>query len=162
MHNQEVNLNPVEFLSAVVENCDRLFFGDTREQSKRVFRDIKNGASEPFMLIQLGEAGEIRCDMSLDTSKYVGKLNFSNFRKALAMMLLGINERLKANTDLGIMSSRDGDLLFNIPGIVKTADAVNILVCGMRQNSPGLATVRLMFIDPDSYDTNAADSDADT
>ncbi|MBT8115252.1 MAG: hypothetical protein KJP04_07720 [Arenicella sp.] len=155
MNHQDVNLNPTEFLTAVVENLDGLFFAETREQSKRLFNEIMHGETMPFMLIQLGEAGEIKCDVSLDASKYVGKLNFSNFRKALAMMLMSINQRLKAESDLAILSSRDGDLLFNIPGIVKTADTVNMMVCGMRQNSPGVATVRLLFIDPDAYKQQA-------
>ena len=42
-------------------------------------------------------------------------------------------------------------MIFNTPGIIKSGDDVNVLVSGLRQVGPGLATIRLLFLDPDKY-----------
>jgi len=152
MSNQEVSLPPKLLLAAVNQNLDHHFFGESRESAKLMYQAILKDEPCPFMRIDTGEAGEVYCELSLDTSLYVGKLNFGKFRKSLAMMMVGIKERIAADAPLNAMSSDNGDILFNIPGIVKDQNGqFNVLVTSFRQLGPGLSTVRLMFLDPDQY-----------
>ncbi len=151
MSYQQVSLNPKLLLAAVNENLNRHFYADSRDSAKSLYNEISKGSSTPFMRIDTGEAGEVFCELSLDHTLYVGKLNFGKFRKALAMMMLGIKTRIESDQPLGAMSSDSGEIMFNIPGIVKEDDQMNVIVCSFRQLGPGLSSVRLMYLDPDKY-----------
>ncbi len=150
--NQEVSLPPKLLLAAINRNLDYHFFGESRDSAKQMFKAVMKGETCPFMKIDTGESGEVYCELSLDSSLYVGKLNFSKFRKSLAMTMVGIQERLDADAALNAMRSDQGEVLFNIPGIVKDKDGqFNILVVAFRHLGPGLSTVRLLFLDPKQY-----------
>lgn len=151
MSHSEVTIQPDALLSAINANLDRYFFSESRDSAKQLFKVLATGESMPFMKIDMGESGEVYCELRLDSTLHEGKLNFSKFRKALAMMMLGIDERLKAEESLNLMHSQSGEMLFNIPGILKSEDATNILVCGMRQKGPGLAEIQLMYLDSNEY-----------
>lgn len=166
MSNTEVSLNPKLLLSAVLDNLNLHFFTSTRDQAKQFYKLLNDEHPAPFMKIDMGDSGEVFCELSMDQSLYVGKLNYGKFRKNLAMMMHAIKQRIDAEAPLTAMTSNTGEILFNIPGIVKEDDQINIMVCSFRQLGAGLATVRLMFLDPDDYAAaiqNANDSaDQDT
>ncbi len=150
--NQEVSLPPKLLLAAINRNLDYHFFGESRDNAKQMFKTIMDGEPCPFMKIDTGDSGDVYCELSLDGSLYVGKLNFSKFRKSLAMTMVGIQERLDADAPLNAMRSDKGEVLFNIPGIIKDKDGqFNILVVAFRHLGPGLSTIRLMFLDPKQY-----------
>lgn len=151
MSNHEVSLNPKSLLSAVLDNLNMHFFSGTRDQAKQFYKVLCDDHPAPFMKIDMGENGEVFCELSLDQSLYVGKLNFGKFRKNLAMMMHAIKERIDQEASLTAMTSNTGEILFNIPGVVKEDNQINIMVCSFRQLGAGLATVRLLFLDPDKY-----------
>jgi len=151
MNYQDVSLNPKLLLNAVNDNLNRHFYAANRDSAKQLYKRISEGNVAPFMRIDLGEAGEVFCELSLDTSLYVGKINFGRFRKSLAMMMLGIKNRLEEDQKLHALGSEQGEIMFNIPGIVKEEEQINIMVCSFKSLGPGLASVRLMYLDPDHY-----------
>lgn len=151
MSQSEVTLDPAKLLHAIVENLNAHFYAANRDASKRVYQLLLEGKNFPFMRIEMGDVGEVLCELALDHSEHVGKINYSQFRKGLAVMMLGIKQRLDAQQSLNIMSSDDGELLFHIPGIHKSSEGVNVIVCGLRQTAPGMALVRLMYLNPESY-----------
>ena len=148
----EANLDPRKFLTAFVENLNFHFFKKQRASAKRVFQNLADGKRSEFMLINLGELGEIECGLVLDHSEYVGDLGFGSFRQTLALMMEAIVDRLERGAELNILNNETGDVLFNIPGMTRTEDGkTNVLVCGLRQAGPGVATIQLMFLNPDKY-----------
>lgn len=151
MSHSEVTIDSPKLLFAILENLNTQFYATNRDASKRVFQLLVEGKNIPFMRIDMGEAGEVLCELSLDHSEHVGKLNFSSFRKVLAVMMLGIKERLEAEKSLNIMSSESGELMFHIPGIHHSSDGINVIVSGFRQTAPGMAVVRLMYLNPEHY-----------
>ena len=155
MSHHQINLDPRKLLTAVVENLNGQFFADGRAETKRLYKSISSGEEVPFIRIDFGDSGEVLCNLDLDHSQYCGDLNYGKFRKCLAMMLQGITVKLRDNTgdlsDLNILQSDSGELLFNIPGMVNSDEGINVLVCGLRQQGPGLVTIRLMFLDPSQY-----------
>ena len=42
-------------------------------------------------------------------------------------------------------------MLFHIPGLVQTADQINVLVTGIEQVKAGEIIIKLMFLSPDNY-----------
>ena len=151
MSNHEVSLNPKLLLSAVLNNLDLHFFSNSRDQAKQLYKVLCEERPAPFMKIDMGDSGEVFCELSLDQSLYVGKLNYGKFRKNLAMMMQAIKQRIDEDSKLTAMTSKSGEILFNIPGIVREDDQINIMVCSFRQLGPGLSTVRLLFLDPEEY-----------
>ena len=151
MSNHEVSLNPKLLLSAVLDNLNLHFFTRSRDQAKQFYNVLCDETPAPFMKIDTGESGDVYCELSMDKSLYVGKLNYGKFRKNLAAMMHAIKTRIDDDAQLTVMTSNTGEILFNIPGIVKEDNQVNIMVCSFRQLGPGLATVRLLFLDPVNY-----------
>lgn len=152
MNHQQVSLPPKLLLGAINKNLDHHFFIGSRESAKMMFHTVLKEEPCSFMRIDMGEAGEVQCELSLDTSLYVGKLNFGKFKKLLAMMMIGIKERIDADAPLNALTSKHGEIMFNIPGIVKDQDGqINVMVTSFRQLAPGLSSVRLMFLDPSEY-----------
>ncbi len=152
MSNQAIDLDPSKLLSAISANLNSQFYVASREHSKRLYYDLADGKPMPFIQLKTESSGDINCYLQLDSNEYTGKLSFGKFRKALAVMLLGIKNRIEADESLNILSSEQGDILFNIPGFLQNADGTNIMVCGTRQVEAGSMTVRLMFLDPVQYE----------
>jgi len=150
-----VNLDPSKLLTAISANLDSQFYGASRDHSKRIYADISDGQHIPFVELNTQDSGDVTCNLALDSSQYTGKLNFGKFRKALAVMLLGIKNRIEEDKPLNILNSNLGDVMFNIPGVLQNEDGTNIMVCGIRQVEPGLITIRLMFLDPVHYQAAA-------
>ena len=158
MSNHEVSLSPKLLLAAVLNNLNLHFFDSSRDQAKQFYKVLCDESPAPFMKIDTGETGDVFCELSMDQSLYVGKLNYGKFRKSLASMMHAIKNRLEDDTPLNAMSSNTGEILFNIPGIVQEDNQVNIMVCSFRQLGPGLATVRLLYLDPVNYATAVKDA----
>jgi hypothetical protein len=58
---------------------------------------------------------------------------------------------LENDEEPNILTSDEGDILFNIPGMIQIEDKVNVLVSGLKQTAPGRADITLMFLDPTQY-----------
>ena len=151
MTQQEVNLDPRQMIQALNENLNQRFYAGSRDAAKQAYQELVDGKLIPLMRIEMEDATEVICELALDTSEYVGKLNFGRFRKGLAMMMLGIKNRLDKEQELNIMHSENGEMLFNIPGVLQSDDGTNVIVCGLRQLAAGRLTIRLMYINPDLY-----------
>ncbi len=148
-----VQLKPELILGAINSNLNLHFFLEPRDIAKTLFNDLADGKSAPFMKFEIGKKAEIHCNLELDASEYVGKLNYGKFRKSVALMMLSIQRMLEDKNDLSkiSMTNETGELLFNIPGILHADDQINILVCGFRQQAPGLACASLMYLEPEFY-----------
>ena len=155
MNNSSVNLDPRQLLTAISLNLDSQFYAASRDHSKRLYSDIAGGQAMPFLQLNTKRSGDINCHLQLDSTQYTGKLSYSKFRKAMAVMLLGIKTRIEEEQSLNMLTSEQGDIMFNIPGIIQNKDGTNVMVCGLRQVQPGLMTVRLMFLDPERYKAEA-------
>lgn len=145
----QIDLLPAELLGALHNNLSRRFFETKRDDAKQLYMAVRDGRVIPFMTIVIPDKGDIDCSLGLDHSQFVGQLNFTFFRRALASHLQRIADKLSEQEDLNMYTNEtNGDKIFNIPGLVETDLAVNILVTGIEQRKAGSMTVRLMFLDP--------------
>lgn len=146
-----VDLRAQDLLAALNNNLDQKFFSVSRNQAKQLFSQLNKQQSVPIMRLGFSDETELDCVIALDKSEHDGELSFGEFRQDLATMMLSIKDRLDENASLNIMESDNGEFLFNIPGIVDTEHSTRILVCGFTQNSPGKATIKLMYLNPALY-----------
>ena len=107
----------------------------------------------PLLQITSDQQGDVTGVLALDSSEFVGSLNFSTFRDALGSHLNQVLERLqKEDDDLSIFTAEDtGAMLFHIPGIVESDGQHNFLVTAIEQDKPGTIIIKLMFLNPDTY-----------
>ena len=154
-----IDLPEHDLISTISVGLNGYFYANSREESKRIYTALKSGKQIKFMQLSANNGSQINCDLTLDTSQYLGKLNFSKFRKGVAMMMMAMKQRLDAKQSMNMLTSDNGDILFNVPGIVKAADGtVNVIVTGFRQIGPGRALVRLMYLNPKQYIQAAHDA----
>jgi hypothetical protein len=149
--NGNVDLQAQDLLAALNHNLDQKFFSANRNQAKQLFNQLNDEQAVSIMRLGFSDDTEIHCQLALDKSEHQGNLSFSNFRKHLAMMMLGIKKRLDEKAPLNMMESDNNEFLFNIPGIVQSEETTRILVCGFTQNGPGNATIKLMYLNPEHY-----------
>lgn len=152
MSQNAINVKPETILAAVHQHVSALFFSSTKTDAKQAYNDLRSGKHLPLLEISSGDLGSVVGVLALDCSEFVGKLNFSTFRDALASHLNRIAEKLKNEEDLNILSSEEtGSMLFHIPGLVHVDDQSNVLVTAIEQSKAGELIIKLMFIDPDNY-----------
>lgn len=151
----QVSLKPEMVLNAININLNQQFFTETRDYSKSLFKSLAGGERQPLMKFEMGDSGDVVCHLELDHSEHVGKLNYGKFRKGLAMMMIGIQQRLEAQAGFNTLASDNGEILFNVPGVLKTEDDINVLVCSFKQLAAGLALIRLLYVHPDNYAESA-------
>jgi len=151
MAQEQMHINESDLMGAVNAGLNACFYDASREGSKQIFNAINDGQQVQFIRMSATNGNEIHCDISLDSSLYDGKLNFSKFRRSLAVMMLAIQQRIDAEESLNMLTSEAGDIMFNVPGIVKSGDVINILVAGFRQLGSGKGLVRLMYLEPNNY-----------
>lgn len=147
----QIDLPPAELLTAVYNNLNKRFIESTRNDAKQLYMAVKDGQAIPIMAIVVPDKGDINCSLALDQSQFVGKLNFTFFRRALASHLQRIADKLSKEEDLNMYTNEaNGDKIFNLPGLVETGNAVNILVTCIEQRQAGSMTIRLIFLDPEN------------
>ena len=152
MSQNAINLKPETLLQAIHEHLSARFFGAVKTESKQQYNDLRSGRQLPLLEINSEEQGDVVGLLALDYSEFVGTLNYSTFRDALASHLNRIAEKLRDERDLNIFTSKDtGAMLFHIPGLVQTADQINVLVTGIEQVKAGEIIIKLMFLSPDNY-----------
>jgi len=144
-------LKPEMVMNAININLNQQFFVENRDYSKNLFKSLFDGDRQPLMKFEMGESGDVVCHLELDKTEHVGKLNYGKFRKGLAMMMIGIQQRLESQTPFNTLASDAGEILFNVPGILKTEEDVNVLMCSFKQLAPGLSLIKLMYMNPENY-----------
>ncbi len=103
----------------------------------------------PFMEITSPEMGDVSCKLALDSTQFIGTLNFRQFRNALVSHMQRIAATLQEKEELSVFTNEEtDDIIFYLPGIIEDGDTMNVLVTGIEQRTAGHMTVRLMFLDP--------------
>lgn len=149
MSDGSIDLDPADLLAAIHRYMDEKFFAASKSNAKKDFRELASGKSLPFMTISAGDDEEVVCELALDHGEFIGKLNFSRFRDALAAQQNRIAVTLNTKGDMNILTNEEnGDTLFYIPGAVEENGVLNVLVVAVEQRKAGAITIRLMFLDP--------------
>ena len=159
MANSELNVDPEKLLLAIHQNLTGHFFNGPKTEAKAAFNQLRDGKQLPLLEIKSPELGDVVGKLALDFSEFVGNLNYSAFRDALASHLNHVADRLQNEKGPNIFSSEDsGAMLFHIPGVVEVDNQPNFLVTGLQQTKPGELTVKLMFLDPKNYTAKPEDA----
>ena len=89
------SLSPEQFLTMSANVLHKTFFDNTRLIAKRVFNELDKGKRLKLVSLTMEDKSELNIDVSLDTTDYVGQLNFSLMRKHLKSLLAQIAKLLE-------------------------------------------------------------------
>ena len=152
MSDNELSISPEQLLRAIHQHVSGYFFDAKKAEAKQCFQQLSKGGQLPLLHISSQQHGDVAGVLALDSSEFIGRLNFSAFRDALASHLNNIAETLRNDDSLNMFTAEDtGAMLFNLPGFIEIDDTVNVMVCGVEQSKPGEIVIKLMFLDPANY-----------
>lgn len=159
MVENNIDLDAKELLTLVHNALSKTFFQVPRTQAKQLFQSIIGGEKIPLMTLGLRSDDEFKCELALDSSEFIGNLNFRFFRDALASHLHRIAFILKNDEKINIFTNtHNNDVIFHHPGVIDTDGRVNILVSGIEQRQADTISVKLLFLDPAKLEEAAASS----
>jgi len=149
---QNIDINLVELVNLTAKILDQLFIRAPKDKAKPVFKDIKQGKAFPLGNVTLQELIESTISLDLDYSEFRGPgFNFDAFALALRGILGQVSQKLQTKTDLNIMTSEQGTILLNLPGMIQIGDQLNVMVMAFDLGALKNISIKLMFVEPDQY-----------
>jgi|TARA_B110000902_G_C14287453_1_gene579448 uncharacterized membrane protein YgaE (UPF0421/DUF939 family) len=130
----------------------KTFFDNTRLVAKRVFNELDKGKRLKLISLTMEDKSELNIDVSLDTTEYIGQLNFSLMRKHLKALLAQIAKLLEEGKRPSVRNNQqNGSQLFNIPGAVVEQGQLNVLMMAWSSKVKGTLEIELMFFEPTQF-----------
>jgi hypothetical protein len=140
----------------------KTFFDNTRLVAKRVFNELDKGKRLKLVSLTMEDKSELKIDVSLDTTDYVGHLNFSLMRKHLKSLLAQIAKLLEEGKRPSVRNNKqNGTQLFNIPGAVVEQGQLNVLMMAWSSRVKGTVEIELMFFEPTQFVEQESESVAE-
>ena len=140
----------------------KTFFDNTRLVAKRVFNELDKGKRLKLVSLTMEDKSELKIDVSLDTTDYVGQLNFSLMRKHLKSLLAQIAKLLEEGKRPSVRNNKqNGTQLFNIPGAVVEQGQLNVLMMAWSSRVKGTVEIELMFFEPTQFIEKESESVAE-
>ncbi|MFQ3324465.1 MAG: hypothetical protein ACI90U_002292 [Pseudomonadales bacterium] len=146
------SLSPEQFLTMSANVLHKTFFDNTRLVAKRVFSELDKGKRLKLISLTMEDKSELNIDVSLDTTEYIGQLNFSLMRKHLKALLAQIAKLLEEGKRPSVRNNQqNGSQLFNIPGAVVEQGQLNVLMMAWSSKVKGTLEIELMFFEPTQF-----------
>jgi len=147
----KIQLEPREILKIINFSLAERFFRDAKKERPEKLFALLCDDKKPWIIdIKDDDEDKVNCLLELDKSGYQGELDYASFQSGLASTLHHVSDVLTKGTDINLMQdAENGDLLFNIPGVVKNDNQVNLMVLGVSTREVGKLTVRIHFLDPE-------------
>lgn len=150
-----INVNVPELVNLSCNLLHQGFIKNKKEHARSMYKDLKNGKNIIPGAITIGDKLELNLKLALDVSAFKGpSLSFPAFEIALKSMLVNLGDKLKNKKDLNILTSENGAMLFNCPGVVQTTETqFNVMVMTIEpQFEKKELILRLLFVNPDQFE----------
>jgi len=144
------SLSTDQFMTLAGNVMKKGFFESSRVSAKRAYGDMVKGKRVPLMRVGMQDKSTLDCLVSLDCSEYRGQINFSQFRRQLALLLTNFSNWLGQGRPAPVLSAEDGKShVFNLPAVAADGTRVNAMVLGWQMVAPGQVEFKLLYIDPE-------------
>jgi len=133
---------------ALISNMLKLvIFDNTRDNAKRIFKDIFDGKTLNLPAIRMQDESEVPLRLKLDVTHFSGKPVFSQFRNHLRALLNKVVVTSQKG-DIPMWVAPDGSQrMVNLPIPMQVDGHVNVLAMGFSSNAQGIV-INLVFVDP--------------
>jgi hypothetical protein len=131
------------------------FINQSPENAKRLFKDLKQGASVNSGELSGEKSGiKIPVKLELDRSEYRGQFNYPNFELSLKAMLQKFQTEVRKDKELKdlrtLTNDATGGIVFNLPTGVEVDGNLNVMMLAMEPKADSLV-VRLIYVDPEQF-----------
>jgi len=148
----KIQLEPRELLKVInFVLTERFFRASDEVKPKELFEQLYKGKQPKVIEIKNDEQDKVGCLLELDKSGFSGQLDYPAFQSALASTLQHVTDVIKLNDSQQLNMMEDpenGDLIFNIPGVVIKENRQNLMVFGVCTRIPGHVLFRMHFLEP--------------
>ncbi|NIB44610.1 hypothetical protein HBA55_33815 [Pseudomaricurvus alkylphenolicus] len=161
---KKFNLNLVQVLDLGCGILNQAFIKQPANKAKALLKELKGGKRVSLGALTLSnksEAGdvvdslEVPLSLELDYTEFKGPgFNHPAFDAALRAMLNQIAQTLRAKKDLNILTNQEtGGALVHQPGVIRIGEQHNVMVIAIEPGKKEDIILRLMFVDPDQYES---------
>ncbi|MEM8561220.1 MAG: hypothetical protein AAGF57_03250 [Pseudomonadota bacterium] len=153
-HSQESSLPKEKFLVIAVNLLHRQFIDATRTQAKQVYRELAAQRTINMTTLKMEDESTLRVHLAMDSSEFRGQLNFGSFKASLSILLGNLASTLQEEKEVTVFSVQDrpSSVIFGITGVTVDRGVANVMVLGSELGQErGLATLRLMYLDPSQF-----------
>lgn len=149
---ETIEINFPQMLDVLGGAIGRALISSKKEQSKNIFKELKQGKVLDMGALNYGEKLKIDFQLKLDYSEFRGPgFNYDILRAALAMLLNKLGATMKAKQEIKLLGSETGVQLLAIPGVVHAHDQDNVLMMSVEFTNKSSVIVNLMFMDPEQF-----------
>lgn len=151
---QSHSMNHSEFLRIASNILIKCLLNADRINAKAMFNNLLDGEIERLVTAQMEDGSELSFDITLEHTEYRGKLNHSAFKTNLSLLLMAVDEFLKAEKNIPVLTDEQtGTFVFGLPGLAedKNSGELNALLLGADLGQPGTACLKLQFFEPDQF-----------
>ena len=153
---QSYNIPPEKFLTIATNVLFKAVLEAPRTTAKNIYGAIGEGKRVSLLDVRMDDGGELRFDLTLDHSEYLGeRLNFGSFRNSLTALVRSVGEKFQQQAEIPVFTEQtDGSLLFGVPGVTNDeAGQVNVLMLGVDlQSRAGTALLKLQYLSPSQFE----------
>ncbi len=169
---KKFNLNLVQVLDLGCGILHQAFFKQKPDAAKALLKDLKAKKRISLGALTLSnkdadgevqDSLEVPLAVELDYSEFKGGgFSFPAFQAALQAMLNQVAQTLKAKKDLNLLTNqKTGGALVHQPGVIKIGEQHNVMVIAIEPGGKEDIVLRLMFVDPNQYESLRDESTAD-
>lgn len=147
---QNISLPPERFLALAGNVLNKVLLEAQRSQAKRVFSEISDGKRVALLNVRMEDDTEVRFDLSLDYSQFLGdRLNFRFFRNSVTSLLAAIGHALEAEPSVPVFTEEGGGtMLLGVPGVTQDAGRSNVIMLAADVRQPGCVHLKLQYMEP--------------
>lgn len=143
-----------QFLTMAGNLLYRAFLDSGRTKAKNLYKEVAAGKVVPLTSVEMEDKSTVRFDISLDSSEYLGAINFGAFRASVKMLIASLGETLKKEEQVKVFSEQDNPnaMIFGVTGVTQEANQPNIMVLGAdMSNDQALVLLKLMYINHEQF-----------
>ena len=154
-----IDINIVELVTLSSNILTKVLCHRPKNQAKPLFKDLKSGKAVSLGSLTVGKEKELALKLGLDYSEFRGPgFNFDVFKMALESMLYRIAGYVNAKKEFNVLTSDAGAALIHVPGVIQLNQQFNVLVMAFEPDDEKQITLKLMFIDPEQYNSEKTES----
>ncbi|KGE05098.1 hypothetical protein [Pseudohaliea rubra] len=160
---QTYTLPTDKFLTLSMNLLNKVFLEATRTEAKNLYREISEGQSVPLTRVRMEDGSEVRFDLSMDHSKYQGRLNFGAFRAGLTLLVANIVEALREEKPVRTFHAEHDQnvMIFGIAAVTVEDGEPSVLVLGADAGSGQPSVLlQLMYLEHGQFAEQAAAGEA--
>lgn len=150
----EFSFNTTDLLESVTGLLYDYIVRPDKHTGKMRFKKLNEVEQHYVAEMPTQDGSTAKINLKLDQSEFIGKLNFTTFRKFVSHLVGLIAQALEKDTEISIRKEESSQrFLLNLPAAMNINDELNVLILGFDLQQVNEITIELMFFEPTQFDS---------